>query len=169
MLISIVMTLKSLSQSPGFALPLKKWQDIPFSDRSLYITNDRSIWIVNKFDSHLGHITSITSSTKDFVNFSQLDGLILFFSGRGTKVMSGITRNIDIKLCEYKMNKWERKEYESIERDRHWWVFYKETKTKHLHKTTKTLKKNGNKGVNDKNSQKRVQAIMKLEGRANFG
>ena len=47
------------------------------SDRSLDISDDRSVRIIKKFNTNLCHITSTASSTKNFVYFSEFNSGIL--------------------------------------------------------------------------------------------
>ena len=47
------------------------------SDGALDVSDDRSVWVVKKLYSYLCHVTSVTSTTKNLVHFSEFDWLIL--------------------------------------------------------------------------------------------
>jgi hypothetical protein len=47
------------------------------TDRALDISDNWSVWVVEKLYSYLGNVTGVTSATKNLINFGKLHWLIL--------------------------------------------------------------------------------------------
>lgn len=65
--------LRPLSQPSGLSLGLQQCQNVSFSDRSLHVTDDRSIWLVQELNAHLGALTLRSGPAQHFGHSGQLN------------------------------------------------------------------------------------------------
>ena len=76
---------RALTKTTSLTFPFKKAQNVTFTDRSLHVSHNRTssstttTICIQKFNSHLRYITSVSGSSQDTVDFGQFDRLILKF------------------------------------------------------------------------------------------
>jgi len=74
---------KNLPQTTSFTFPFQQTKDVSFPDGSFDVTDDgtsssaTTTFGIHEFHAYLGHITSVTGTSQDFVDLCQFDGLIL--------------------------------------------------------------------------------------------
>jgi len=75
----------NLSQPPCLTLPLHERQDITLAHRTLNVTDNGSVRVVQELDADLGHVTRITRAPQNLVHLCKLDWLILQVDEIGEK------------------------------------------------------------------------------------
>lgn len=64
--------MQHLSESSGFSLPFQQCQDVSLSDRTLHVTNDRAILVIQELYADLAHVTSVTGAAQNLCNSCKL-------------------------------------------------------------------------------------------------
>lgn len=66
---------QSLPQPAGFALPLKKSQDVTLADGTLDVADDGTAGFVHELNLNLSNVTGVTSAAEDLEDLGELDVL----------------------------------------------------------------------------------------------